>query len=154
MNTTTLETIAADFAAVIRGTTPDFPLHEGDLWQGPVPTVESVPVPARRTFFCQWELDGEDFAEDGVYGSGVEHGVVLRVFTSYVGLPEDGVVVSAMIVADRRQLWMALQERVDPVVPGLVAVASPTWEYALDGDEPGHIWGAHVFRVRYLIDAD
>lgn len=151
METTTLEAIHADFAEQIRGITPDYPLHQGDRWAGPVDNLERLATATRRTFHMQWELDGEDFVEDGLYGDAIEHGSILRVYTSYVGLPDDGLTSTAMIHADRRQLWLALENRLDPHIPGLVKVASPTWEYG--STEPGLIWGAHVFGIRHLADA-
>ena len=75
------------------------------------------------------------------------------MFTNYSALPEmdDDVqdVAAELMTEDGRQIWIDLQERVDPVVPGLLFVNPAGW--TSEEDDAGHEWGYHEFEVRLLL---
>lgn len=150
MNPTTLRTVAADFAAQIRQITPDFPLHQDETWT-PVERQDLVAGAKIRTFHCEWTAGEEQ--EDGIYGDAIEYVSSLLVWTSYRGIQSlDGETqdtVSEMTTADARQIYIALQARLDPTVDGVVFVKPSGWTPEVTED--GHEWGYHEFEVRYLL---
>lgn len=144
MTPTTLRTVAADFVSTIEGIDPDYDLEQESEWAS-VDKLDDVPGENLRLFFCVWE-PSRPIEADGIYGAGVEHESFCRVFTNYRTLDE--VTAYEMIDSDGDQLWITLQERVDPVLDGLTAVYHEGYEP--EEDEDGHQWGAHVFRVLFL----
>lgn len=105
-----------------------------------------VPGPAIRNFAV--ELSRSAPVDGGIYGHGIEHQFEMKVFTSYGHLSaEDD---DSVISEDGRQMWITLQRRIDPAVPGLISVLPSDTPWETESDEDGHVWGAHNFIVRYL----
>lgn len=152
MNPTTLRTVAADLADQIEQITPDYPLFRDQTWES-VDRIRDVPGGKLRLYHCEWVLEGP--VPDGIYGDSIEYSATLRVWTNYRGLPEvDGEsqdVAAEMIDADGRQLWIRLEERSDPVLPGLVSVLPAEPPFTFANEDPGHVWGSHDLKVRYLV---
>ena len=152
MIATTLRTVSADLAETIRTLTPDYPLYQDARWT-PVERVIDVPGEQMRLFHCEW--DDAVPLDDGIYGDAIEYGTNLRVWTNYRHLSEeDGETqdrAAEIVTADARQLYVVLQERLDPVVDGLTWVAPLGWTPEVA--EPGHLWGFHEFEVRLLLAA-
>lgn len=136
----------ADFQTTIRAISPDYALFQDTGWQY-VPEIEDVPGDRIRLFALDWGF-GEP-VEDGIFGQGVEHEFELRVWANYRSL--NGLTTAEIVERDGRQLWLALEQRLDPTVSGLVFV-QPAGPFEAENDEPRDVWGFYPFVVTMLLD--
>lgn len=153
MTPTTLRAAAATIAETIRAMTPNYELFQDFGWH-PVARVRDVPGGALRLFNIEWSIPVP--RTDGIYGDdAVECSVVLKIFTNYGALPEDDDqfqdVHAEIISSDGNQIWLALDDSVDPVIGGLCSVTRAEDPFAFEDVEPGQVWGAHMFDVTILL---
>lgn len=145
MQTTTLETVRDDFIATIRAIVPDHTQHRDAGW-APVDQLEDVPGNRLRAFFVLFSPP-RVVPDDAPYGDGTPWESEVQVWTNYTDLP-DGDVVPA-IYRDARQLFIALQDRLDPQLSGLFEVRQDQ-EFQPENDQSGAVWGYHPFQARWL----
>lgn len=143
MQTTTQRLIREDFVGRILALTPSYPEY-GYPWKR-VRALSDVPGSEIRNFLLYF-LPGQPVS-DGLYGDGIEHVASIRVYANYQGLQEDE--DGPLIDEDFRQLWLTLETRVDPIVPGLISV-QPGGPFIFEDDTPGHLWGYHQIDIHYL----
>lgn len=143
METTTLDDLRDAFRDRIRQITPAHPRFN-DAWK-PVDRVDDVPGGDIR-LFCVELFDEEPDPDDSIWGDGFTQRAQLQVWTNYGGLEERE--PESILSQDARQIYLNLECRLDPQIAGLQSVESVGWTD--ETDDNGNVWGAHVFRIRYL----
>lgn len=143
MQTTNTRIVRADFVTVIRGISPSYALYQDVRW-APVDELEDVPGDRLRLFFVR--MGFSEPMGDGIYGDGIEYETNVEVWTNYSDIPDHE--LDSLITEDGRQLWLALEARLDPTLAGLVSVQYAGFQ--AENEQPGQVWGQHQLVVRYL----
>lgn len=147
MTPTTLRALRVSIDSIIESVTPDHPDLVDHPWAR-VRAIDDLRGPAIRAFMSRFLVG--NWVEDGIFGAGHESMAELRIYTGYIGLPQDE--DGGIIDADRRQLTVALLDSVDPVITGLIHAAYSGWTY--EDETPGSVWGYHSFEIRWLAADD
>ncbi len=143
MTPTTLYAIREVVAAAILAITPDHPEHQDARWNR-VRSINDVQGNSLRNFLVRLLPSTE--TSESFYGDGESHEADLQVWACYGGLEDDA--DGPMIDEDARQLYHRLVLTIDPANPGIEAYTPIGWTY--EDDAPGHVYGYHLFRVRFL----
>ena len=143
MPATTLAALHDAIATAVIGITPDHTPEGGYEWArvlSPDDAAESL-----RTFCV--EIDEDSFeGEGGIFTSdAISYWGDLRIYTGYGGLTDPE--VAEYRSADRRQLYQTLTTS---AITGLEVLLPQRFEQDPDS-ERGRRFGAHVFRIRYLL---
>lgn len=144
MPTTTASALRASLVSTVAAISPTNAYKRGSLWR-PVQSVSDVPGGAVRNFYLRIE-PGTDFY-DGVWGDSREKAAEMRIYTCYASLDETD--LEGVIDEDSSNLFVAFDYRRDPQIAGFWDVRTVGWSF--EDDTPGHVWGYHLFDIRYLV---
>lgn len=133
-----------DFVRTIEAISPSFRLRQDARWAA-LDGFDDVEGAKLRRFFIRMGIGTP--VSDGIYGEVIEYETTMEVWVSYAGLEDT--VVDSLVSQDARDLFAALEARVEPTLAGLMHV-QPSGFRGQDEDQPGHLWGQHQFEVRYL----
>lgn len=145
MNTTDAYTLRGQFITEILAISPAYTFMQTEEWKE-VDQIENVPGDKIRLFYVEFEppLGAPD---DSIWGcDAITLECLVRIYTNYGGLPDKQ--ISGVIAEDGRQIYLALERRLDPQFDGLITVGYPSW--TPETTEPGHVWGSHDIVIRYL----
>ena len=143
---TTLATLREAIRDRIETISPDHPHESSREWRR-LANKREVPGTIRGYFI---EAANErPKLEGGLFTSSwATYEADLKIWTGYGSLTDEQWEDAKS--SDGRQLWVALS-RVGGAITGLINVAREPWE---DGEtaEASKRWGAHVFRITYLLE--
>lgn len=143
MPTTTLAALHDAIATEVIGIDPDHAPEGGYEWvrvHSPDDAKESL-----RTFCVEIDEDSFD-GEGGIFTSdAISYWGDLRIYTGYGGLTDP--LVAEYRSADRRQLYQTLTTA---AITGIELLVPQRFEQDSES-EVGRRFGAHVFRIRYLL---
>lgn len=153
MTPTTPLLVREAIAAAVLTITPDH-ADSQDLRWNRVRSVRECQGTAVRNFMVR--LMPSEELTDSFFGDGRTVGAVVQIWTCYGGLPDDddGIIIDS----DRRQLYLALVDTVDPTAEpssgqsGIQSYTPAGWVY--EDDTPGKVYGHHDFVVRWLESGD
>lgn len=149
MQATNTADLHVAMVAAIQGITPRYEYQRARTWHHvPAARTEDIEGTALRDFYLE---HAPARANDMFFGQGQSYEYVLRIVTSYAGVP--ALHLDHIITADGVDLWQMFEGLYDPTTPGLY---SCEYEGAdVDGadiDEAGNVVIDHVFRVVYNQD--
>lgn len=145
METTTASALREQFITEVQAVSPSHPFLQHEKWK-PVDQIGDVPGDKLRLYYIEFEPP-VDAPDDSIWScDGITLECMCKIYTNYGGLPDKE--ISGVIAEDGRQVYLALERRLDPQFQGLTTVRYPTW--TSEADEPGHVWGSHDFVIRYL----
>lgn len=145
---TTVAALRAAFQTRIEGTTPDHARTAEREWKR-MAKLDDVPGSQRGYYLSITEQERDSSNGSGVHTSAwASYTARLRVWTGYRGLTDEH--WEDAVSADQRQLLVRLSN-VTGVITGLLGLMDEGWE---DGPESATDarWGAHVFKITYLLD--
>lgn len=145
---TTLAALRADLRTRIEGTTPDHQRTSGIEWRWRRKDKIDDVAGSTRGYYLEIS-DQERALDGGVFTSSwASWAADLKIWTGYRGLPDDD--FEDVRSADQRQLEIRLSN-VTGVIDGLYKINSEGWEDGPESDRDAR-WGAHVYRITYLLD--
>jgi hypothetical protein len=145
MQTTTAAILREQFISEIQEISPAHPHQQFEKWKA-VEQMMDVPGDKIRLFYVLFGFPATA-PDDSIWScSGITLECEVQIYTNYGGLPDKE--IDGVVAEDGRQLYLALERRLDPQFVGLTTVRYQS--FTPEADEPGHVWGSHDFVIRYL----
>lgn len=140
---TTLLTLRDAIAETILAISPSYAERRDQTWHR-VRSIREVAEGAPRTFMVRCLASTED--TEKWYGDGLGAGSIVQVWTSYMGVEDDG--DGPMIDEDGRQIYTHLASIVDPTTSGLISFQPLGWSY--EDETPGKVRGFHGLLMSFI----
>lgn len=145
---TTVAALRTAIRTRIEATTPDHSRTSGTEWRWRRKDKVDDVAGSTRGYYLEF-ADQERALDGGVFtDSWASWASTLKVWTGYHGLRDDD--FEDVRSADQRQLEIRLSN-VSGVITGLYKINSEGWEDGPESERDAR-WGAHVYRITYLLD--
>lgn len=145
---TTVAALRSAIRTRIEATMPDHTRTSGTEWRWRRKDKVDDVAGSTRGYYLEFS-DQEREVEGGVCTSSwASWGANLKVWTGYHTLPDDDYEDAKW--ADQRQLEIRLSN-VSGVITGLYKIKTVGWEDGPESERDAR-WGAHVYRITYLLD--
>lgn len=145
---TTVAALRDAFKTRIEATTPDHTRTSGTEWRWRRKDKVDDVAGSTRGYYLEI-ADQERALDGGVFTSSwASWASTLKVWTGYHGLPDED--FEDVRSADQRQLEIRLSN-VSGAITGLYKINTEGWEDGPESERDAR-WGAHVYRITYLLD--